>query len=101
MLTVLVPLVNTGSQAAALQHSTMHTGPKAGLISTLSGTGSPEEDQEDAAIAYDNLRIGLVLHRLANGCAARANTLNSFLDVNRRVCVFTLRNLCGPVLTSS
>jgi hypothetical protein len=85
---VLIPLLNTGSQAASLQHSTMHTGPKSGPATTLSGTTSPEEDAEDAAVSYENLCIGLVLHRLADGCATRVNTLNAFLDANRRVRIF-------------
>lgn len=85
---MLRPLVDTGSQATALQHSTMHTGPKSGSLFTFSGTGSPEEDDEDVSVSYENLSISLVLHRLTDGCATRVNTLNSFLDANRRVRMF-------------
>jgi hypothetical protein len=82
----VVPLVKTDTQIAALYHSTMQSGSRSGARIPLSGTGSPEESEQDTSVSHASLRIGIVLHRLTDGCPTRVNTLNSFLDANRRVC---------------
>jgi translation initiation factor eIF-2B subunit gamma len=87
VLLVVVPLVKTDTQIAALQHSTMQSGSRSGARIPLSGTGSPEESEQDTSVSHASLRIGVVLHRLTDGCPTRVNTLNSFLDANRRVCL--------------
>jgi hypothetical protein len=63
----------------------MHTGSQFGAGAVGSGTGSPEEDDEAVPVSHESLRVGLVLHRSSDGYATRVNTLNSFLDANRRV----------------
>lgn len=51
---------------------------------------SPDEDDPDKQMASTSLRVGFVLHRANDGYAARANSLQSFLDLNRQVAVFNL-----------
>jgi hypothetical protein len=84
-LLVLFPLVQPSSRSAALAHSTMYTGPKDSYTAFLSNPGSPNEDSEESVVTHEDLRIGLVLHRMRDGPTVRVNTLNAFLDANRRV----------------
>lgn len=67
-------------QALALKHSTLHTdGQKE--VENEEAPGSPE-DQEHLPLTA-SLRIGLVLHRLSEGPAARVNNFASYLEMNR------------------
>ena len=90
---MLSPSSNSPSQGLALQHATLHTrSTQPSLhVSSASSAGEPrtapsspidsEEDLEDRA----SLRVGMVVHRTEDGYASRANTLYSYLELNRHV----------------
>ena len=85
---VLYPKGNSPSQALALRHSTSRKPAlKAKLLKESgpiydSAPPSPlGDDSED--VAPPSLRVGLVIHRLADGLALRAHTVPSYLELNR------------------
>jgi len=94
---VLNPITNSASQFMALKHSTLHTDPleftKLTLPSSTSSSPriknhdmsvppSPTDSDADPILSA-SLRVGVVIHRANNGFAARANTIHSFLELNR------------------
>ena len=79
------------SQSIALEHSTLSSF-KSGTNSALpSDSDTPERtNDKDIELSSDqntsaSLRLGVLIHRSNAGFAARANTLQSFLELNRRV----------------
>ncbi|KAI0758309.1 UDP-3-O-glucosamine N-acyltransferase [Irpex lacteus] len=88
---VLGPSPNSPSQRLAIQHATLHTrSTQLSLhVSSPSSVREPrtaqsspvdsDHDSEDRA----SLRVGIVVHRLEDGYASRANTLHSYLELNR------------------
>jgi translation initiation factor eIF-2B subunit gamma len=105
---VLNPFKGTTIQALALQHSTTHVNghkthhnaipllkpmklspvqasrtdtPRSIPTSPISSDGQEGE--------YASLRVGLVLHRVADGFAARVNNIHSYMQANKHVCGFS------------
>ena len=96
--TVLNPVTNNLSQLIGLRHSTLQQNTHEHLKnSTFSPTASPylgnmalsgppsATDSDDDDNISTSLRIGVVIHRARDGYVARANTLQSFLALNRHV----------------
>lgn len=87
---VLSPSANSASQALALRHSTtkkpalkksnLNTDPHQAYTSAPS---SPTYDEDDEDAVPSSLRVGLVIHRFADGLALRAHTIISYLELNR------------------
>lgn len=92
---VLVPFTNLPNQTVALSHSTLRVHPeKSSRISgLLSATVSPDEGDLGTQIIPASLRVGIVLHKTRDGYTARANTLLSFLDLNRQVSGWHVQSL--------
>lgn len=101
---VLNPITNTApANALALQHSTLHSAypkrskhrrvaPASPAHSTHSHStpkasqpSSPTHDSDEEPEEEPSLRIGLILHRLADGYAARANDPWNYMELNRMV----------------
>jgi len=93
---VLSPLTNVLPQSLALRHSTLkhsthehtnevHFSPTASpYLGNVPLSGPPSAtDSEDDDTNSASLRIGVVIHRALDGCAMRANNLQSFLALNR------------------
>ncbi|CAL1706994.1 unnamed protein product [Somion occarium] len=77
---ILNPLHNLPSQRLALEHCTLHTGlPSA--YEPQSALSSPMD--EVAPTETSSLRVGVVVHRASAGYTARANTLQTYLELNR------------------
>ncbi|EPQ57409.1 UDP-3-O-glucosamine N-acyltransferase [Gloeophyllum trabeum ATCC 11539] len=91
--TVLMPRTNTLSQHVALQHSTSRVPDE--VLDGKSGVSSPHDKDmayslppsptgdQDQQMANASLRVGLVIHRDPIAYAARTNTLQSYLELNR------------------
>ncbi|KAI0690087.1 UDP-3-O-glucosamine N-acyltransferase [Cytidiella melzeri] len=79
------------SQGLALQHATLHTRSSEPSMhpSSTSSIGEPRTapsspvDSEEESQCNASLRVGVVIHRAEEGYAARANTLHSYLELNR------------------
>lgn len=86
---VAAPPSNHTSQRIALQHSTLHThvakDGRRGLTSEPNTAPSSPIEEEDEADDSASLRVGVVVHGASEGFAARANTLHSYLELNRHV----------------
>ncbi|KAI5117223.1 hypothetical protein M0805_008693 [Coniferiporia weirii] len=83
---VLNPITNSPTQSLALRHSTSHPpiSSKSKAPSSLgSAPSSPSLYDEEGDAGPPSLRIGLVIHRLENGFAARANCVQTYLELNR------------------
>jgi translation initiation factor eIF-2B subunit gamma len=108
-ITVLNPFKGTTTiQALALQHSTTHlnghqvhhhhTIPSLKPIKPspvqASRTSTPRSiptspiSSDDQEGEYASLKVGLILHRAANGFAARVNNIHSYMQANKHVCGF-------------
>ncbi|KAI0368336.1 UDP-3-O-glucosamine N-acyltransferase [Pilatotrama ljubarskyi] len=93
---ILSPVTNNLSQALALKHSTLHL-PARKQHLRPSAAGSDGDDdhlrsvvpspvqQDDEEVVEPSLRVGLVVHRSAQGFASRANNLHTYLELNRFV----------------
>ncbi|KAH9858869.1 UDP-3-O-glucosamine N-acyltransferase, partial [Lenzites betulinus] len=91
---VLSPATNNFSQVLALKHSTLHL-PARKQHLRRSAAGSEADDdhlrsvmpspveEDDEESAEPSLRVGLVAHRSSSGFASRANTLHTYLELNR------------------
>lgn len=84
---MLAPFTNLPNLTVALAHSTLriHLSNATRIGALISAPASPDEGDEDRRTTPASLRVGLVIHRARDGYAARANTLQSFLDLNRQV----------------
>jgi translation initiation factor eIF-2B subunit gamma len=97
---VLSPNSNVEKQNLARQHSTLHVNGQThetrlnGRFSedihtarsspVHTARSSPvEQDSDEADDA--SFRVGVVIHRVSEGYAGRANNLQSYLDLNRHV----------------
>jgi hypothetical protein len=64
------------------------------LLHSTSYTRNHEKNKdENSAVVFDltktpQFRVGLVIHRVADGFGARANNLYNYLELNRRVWTF-------------
>ncbi|KAK7692711.1 hypothetical protein QCA50_004344 [Cerrena zonata] len=93
---ILNPLNNVPSQTTALEHSTLHS-------DILSAYDIPEETRPESAISSpvddfghtetSSLRVGVVVHRAASGYTARANTLHTYIELNRHFLSHTTYSL--------
>lgn len=94
----LSPQTHTLSQGLALRHSTLQTSSNEyAKAATFSPTASPflrnvslpgppsDNDSDEDDTLSSSLRVGIVLHQARDGYVARANTLQSFLALNRNV----------------
>ncbi|KAH8116631.1 UDP-3-O-glucosamine N-acyltransferase [Phellopilus nigrolimitatus] len=83
---VLNPITNTPTNSLALQHSTSYH-PSSRKSKAASSVGSlvssPSTNDEEGDAEPPSLRVGLVVHSLANGYAARANNVHAYLELNR------------------
>lgn len=81
--------LNDIPQSSALEHATLHS-------DLLSAYDIPEETRPGSAISSpvgdssshtetSSLRVGVIVHRAASGYTARANTLHTYLELNRHV----------------
>lgn len=93
-MTVLNPPSNAVTQSTSLQHSTLHVNkpiqtrhPPHPSEEDIRTAASSPLDLEPEALRDISFRVGIDLHRTSEGFSARANTLNSYLDLNRYVCL--------------
>lgn len=107
----LSPQTHTLSQGLALRHSTLQTSSNEyAKAATFSPTASPflknislpgppsDNDSDDDDTVSSSLRVGIVLHRARDGYVARANTLQSFLALNRHVRLWLLQDEFSLIL---
>ncbi len=114
VISVLNPTSNSPSQSDALRHSTLYTRPTEHSRQSSGSNGhdlhphghSPVDDDEEEDLAA-SLRVGIIVHKTDEGYAARANTLHSYLDLNRHVssptrwlCLYYGTNNCAIVSCS-
>ncbi|KIP04845.1 hypothetical protein PHLGIDRAFT_19868 [Phlebiopsis gigantea 11061_1 CR5-6] len=97
---ILNPPSNATTQNLALQHSTLHTTlPKhphhlaPPSTEDVRTAASSPLDPEPAEFHDVSFRVGIILHRATQGFAARANTLQTYLDVNRHCLTQTTYSL--------
>ncbi|KAF7361967.1 UDP-3-O-[3-hydroxymyristoyl] glucosamine N-acyltransferase [Mycena venus] len=85
---LLKPVANT-SQALALKHSTLLSKSKQQIAhvpkSKSSATSAPQSPvpADPNLDTSPSLRVGLHMHRPANGIAARVNNIHTFMEMNR------------------
>ncbi|KAI0342065.1 UDP-3-O-glucosamine N-acyltransferase [Trametopsis cervina] len=92
---VLNPTSASSSQNLALKHATLHhnfSETSAHITSSeneIRTAPSSPVDSDDGADNKASLRVGIVIHSTSDGYAARANTLHSYLELNRHFLVQT------------
>lgn len=83
---MLNPISNAPMQSLALHHSTSYP-PASRKLKDLSSTdstpSSPSLSDDDEDAEQPSFRVGLVIHRLSDGPAERANAISAYLELNR------------------
>ncbi|KAG7086662.1 hypothetical protein E1B28_002602 [Marasmius oreades] len=91
---ILNPITNAATQTVALNHSSLHfsKGSRA-----KAGDYTPDEEppsplDSDAISEFSSLRVGIVIHQ-GPGYATRVNTIQSLMEINRRLLLDTTYSL--------